>query len=61
MVGPDETVRVIAQFTDDHGLSMVHCHNIEHEDAGMMSSFEVVPGPPQSPDGGSRPDDRICP
>ncbi|MGH9011308.1 MAG: multicopper oxidase family protein, partial [Acidimicrobiia bacterium] len=40
----DETVRVIVKFTDYHGLYMVHCHNLEHEDNGMMAQFNVVPG-----------------
>ncbi|MGH8998123.1 MAG: multicopper oxidase family protein, partial [Acidimicrobiia bacterium] len=43
-VGQDETVRVIVKFTDYHGLYMVHCHNLEHEDRGMMAQFKVVPG-----------------
>ncbi|MCA1843342.1 MAG: multicopper oxidase domain-containing protein [Actinobacteria bacterium] len=43
-VGPDESVRVIVRFTDYHGRYMVHCHNLEHEDAGMMAQFEVSPG-----------------
>ena len=45
-VAPDETVRVIVKFTDFAGLYMVHCHNLEHEDNGMMAQFEVVPGVP---------------
>jgi spore coat protein A len=43
-VASDETVRVIVRFTDYSGLYMVHCHNLEHEDAGMMAQFEVIPG-----------------
>jgi spore coat protein A len=40
----NETVRVLVRFTDYHGLYMVHCHNLEHEDNGMMAQFNVLPG-----------------
>ncbi|MBP2028739.1 FtsP/CotA-like multicopper oxidase with cupredoxin domain [Acetoanaerobium pronyense] len=40
MVYPAETVKVIMQFTKP-GLFMYHCHNLEHEDAGMMGQFKV--------------------
>ena len=55
VVGPDETVRVIVRFTDYLGLYMVHCHNLEHEDGGMMAQFEVVPGALNPLDGSSQP------
>jgi spore coat protein A len=42
-VGPDETVRVIVRFTDYPGRYMFHCHNLEHEDNGMMGQFDVTP------------------
>ncbi len=45
LVMPDETVRVITQFTDfaDPDIPyMFHCHILEHEDAGMMGQFVVV-------------------
>lgn len=54
-VAPDETVRVIVRFTDFLGLYMVHCHNLEHEDNGMMAQFKVVPGVPDRLDRGTRP------
>ena len=41
MVGPNEILRVIARFDDYTGLYAYHCHILEHEDAGMMGSFEV--------------------
>jgi spore coat protein A len=44
-VAPQETVRVIVRFNDFLGRYMFHCHNLEHEDDGMMANFEVVPGP----------------
>jgi len=42
LVHPNETVRVIAQFTDYTGRYVYHCHNLEHEDHDMMGQFEVV-------------------
>jgi spore coat protein A len=42
-VGPNETVRVIIRFTDYPGRYMFHCHNLEHEDNGMMAQFDVTP------------------
>lgn len=45
LVDPGSTVRVISEFADfadpDHPY-MYHCHNLEHEDAGMMGQFVVV-------------------
>src|ERR1035437_609349 len=38
---PGEKVRVIMTFSDNKGLYMLHCHNLEHEDDGMMLQFEV--------------------
>jgi len=42
LVMPGETVRVIKPFQDFKGLFMYHCHNLEHEDMGMMRDFLVV-------------------
>ena len=34
---------VMRHSSRDHaGIFLLHCHNLEHEDAGMMSNFEVV-------------------
>ena len=44
LVFPDETVRVITKFenyADDSAPYMYHCHNLEHEDKGMMGQFLV--------------------
>ncbi len=30
------------KFPDNKGKYMVHCHNLEHEDDGMMLQFEIV-------------------
>ncbi len=42
LVLPGERVRVIRRFADFTGLFLYHCHNLEHEDMGMMRNFEVV-------------------
>jgi FtsP/CotA-like multicopper oxidase with cupredoxin domain len=41
LVMPGETVRIIKPFQDYMGLFMFHCHNLEHEDMGMMREFLV--------------------
>jgi len=45
LVNPGSAVRVItefADFADPKRPYMYHCHNLEHEDAGMMGQFLVV-------------------
>ncbi len=44
-----ETIEILIRFDhfrsvggDYKGLYLIHCHRLEHEDNGMMSSFEVV-------------------
>jgi FtsP/CotA-like multicopper oxidase with cupredoxin domain len=37
---PDERVDVLLRF-EHRGLFLLHCHNLEHEDHGMMLNFEV--------------------
>jgi FtsP/CotA-like multicopper oxidase with cupredoxin domain len=41
LVMPGEAVRIIKPFQDFKGLFMYHCHNLEHEDMGMMRDFLV--------------------
>ncbi|MGZ5000003.1 MAG: multicopper oxidase domain-containing protein, partial [Methylomonas sp.] len=41
LVMPGERVRLIKPFQDFKGLFMYHCHNLEHEDMGMMRDFLV--------------------
>ena len=44
LVNPRERVRIITQFenyADSNSAYMFHCHNLEHEDAGMMGQFVV--------------------
>ena len=39
---PRERVEVAVRFDDHPGLFLLHCHNLEHEDMGMMLNLEVV-------------------
>lgn len=43
LVMPGEKVRVLMKFEDYTGLYLYHCHNLEHEDMGMMRNFRVDP------------------
>ena len=40
---PQERVRVLVRFDKHPGVFMLHCHNLEHEDDGMMMNFRVAP------------------
>ena len=42
LVHPGETVRAAVLFEAHRGLFLLHCHNLEHEDTGMMLNVEVV-------------------
>lgn len=47
LVRPGETVRTLVKFDAHEGAFVLHCHNLEHEDGGMMLNFDVSPsGPP---------------
>jgi FtsP/CotA-like multicopper oxidase with cupredoxin domain len=39
---PTEYADVAIRFENHRGRYLLHCHNLEHEDMGMMSAFEVV-------------------
>lgn len=39
---PGEKIRLIKPFEDFRGRFMYHCHNLEHEDLGMMREFEIL-------------------
>ncbi|QOJ21323.1 MAG: multicopper oxidase domain-containing protein [Gammaproteobacteria bacterium] len=41
LVMPGEEVEIIKPFKDYTGLFLYHCHNLEHEDMGMMRNFFV--------------------
>ena len=45
LVNPSETVRVLVKFTDYAGIYLFHCHNLEHEDDGMMLNFKLTDNP----------------
>lgn len=38
---PGERVRLLLRFADHPGLFLYHCHNLEHEDMGMMRNFLI--------------------
>jgi FtsP/CotA-like multicopper oxidase with cupredoxin domain len=38
---PGERVRLMMRFEDYNGLFLYHCHNLEHEDMGMMRNYYV--------------------
>ncbi|MBK9331931.1 MAG: multicopper oxidase domain-containing protein [Ignavibacteria bacterium] len=42
LIRPFETVRLLVRFTDYRGIFLFHCHNLEHEDDGMMLNFKIV-------------------
>ena len=41
MLMPGERVRLLMRFEDYDGLFLYHCHNLEHEDMGMMRNYYV--------------------
>jgi len=38
---PGERIRILVKFGDYPGLFLYHCHNLEHEDMGMMRNYFV--------------------
>lgn len=43
LVMPGEKVRVMMRFEDYEGLFAYHCHNLEHDDMGMMRNYQIIP------------------
>lgn len=43
LVRPGEIVRTLIKFEAHQGAFVLHCHNLEHEDGGMMLNFDVAP------------------
>ena len=41
---PGERIRIMVRFGDYPGLFLYHCHNLEHEDMGMMRNYFVEGG-----------------
>jgi len=38
---PGEKIRILVDFDDYPGLFLYHCHNLEHEDMGMMRNYFI--------------------
>lgn len=38
---PGERVKLLMRFGSDPGLYVFHCHNLEHEDLGLMRNYRV--------------------
>jgi len=41
LVMPGEKVQVLVRFENYEGTFLYHCHNLEHEDAGMMRNYKI--------------------
>jgi FtsP/CotA-like multicopper oxidase with cupredoxin domain len=42
LVLPGEEVQVLVRFDAYRGMFLYHCHNLEHEDMGMMRNYSVA-------------------
>lgn len=42
LVMPGEQVQILSHFQHYPGLFLYHCHNLEHEDMGMMRNYHVI-------------------
>ena len=42
LVMPGERVKIVLRFDGYQGVYLIHCHNLEHEDGGMMRNFEIM-------------------
>ena len=43
VVQPGGQIVVAARFEGYTGRYLLHCHNLEHEDLGMMADYEIIP------------------
>jgi FtsP/CotA-like multicopper oxidase with cupredoxin domain len=43
LVMPGEKATILKRYLDYTGVYLYHCHNLEHEDAGMMRNFAIDP------------------
>ena len=41
LVLPGELVKVLVPFAELKGIFVFHCHNLEHEDDGMMLQYQL--------------------
>jgi FtsP/CotA-like multicopper oxidase with cupredoxin domain len=46
MVSSNQRVAFVTRYDDFTGKFVLHCHNLIHEDIGMMELVEVIPKPP---------------
>lgn len=42
---PGERVKLLMRFGSDPGLYVFHCHNLEHEDLGLMRNYRIADNP----------------
>lgn len=42
LVMPGERVKLLLKFENYAGLYLYHCHNLEHEDLGMMRNYRIT-------------------
>jgi len=42
LIMPGETITLLMRFTHYAGMFVYHCHNLEHENGGMMRNYRVV-------------------
>jgi FtsP/CotA-like multicopper oxidase with cupredoxin domain len=43
LVLPGETVDLLLRYSQHTGLFVYHCHNLAHEDDGMMRNLRIDP------------------
>jgi FtsP/CotA-like multicopper oxidase with cupredoxin domain len=41
LIMPGERIKILVDFEDYPGMFLYHCHNLEHEDMGMMRNYYV--------------------
>ena len=42
LIMPGMKIKILMTFKDFKGLFLYHCHNLEHEDMGMMRNYKIV-------------------
>ncbi|MNN83687.1 Spore coat protein A [compost metagenome] len=52
VLGKNEAVRVFLRFRDFTGKYVMHCHNVIHEDHGMMLRWDIEDDTPPEPPAG---------
>jgi FtsP/CotA-like multicopper oxidase with cupredoxin domain len=38
---PSERIKLLMRFGNEPGLFVFHCHNLEHEDLGLMRNYRI--------------------